>query len=110
MLIIKNIFIPKLWGQGLKLISLVKLVENEIERDPTKEGSESQKFLKLVLDEDCWGVSEKSWQLLFKNYSKKAQEDFIQEMIDGGWITKVPVNQLDTQIKITSKGEKIFLK
>lgn len=89
-------------------ISLLKLVEDTTERNPSKSGSEAFKFLKFLLDEDGWGTSEKAWQDVFSSYSRKAQEDFINEMKSGGWISEVMVNHLDVEMKVTDKAKEVL--
>lgn len=89
-------------------ISLLKLVQNPKERDPNVKGSEAQKFLKFLLDEDGWGNSDKAWQLVFAEYSKRAQKEFIEELKMGGWVAEQSVNWLDVELKVTDKGKQIF--
>ena len=92
----------------MKKISLLKLIQKPSERDPLNKGSEAERFLKILKGEDGWGVSERAWQAIFAECSKKAQEDFIKEMNDNGWITEEMVNHLDAEAKLTEKAKSLF--
>ena len=89
-------------------ISLLKLIQNQSERNPSIKGTEAEKFLKFLLDEDGWGTSERAWQAVFSEYSRKAQQDFIEEMKNAGWISEVMVNHLDVEVKLTEKAKALF--
>jgi hypothetical protein len=89
-------------------ISLLKVVQDPKERDPSIKGSEAEKFLRFLLAQDGWSNSQRAWQQVFSEYNKKAQEDFIKELQDHGWVAEEMVNRLDFELIVTEKGRKLF--
>ncbi len=52
--------------------------------------------------------SDKAWHLVFAEYSKRAQEEFTEELKIGGWVAEPSVNRLDVEMMLTDKGKEIF--
>lgn len=89
-------------------ISLLKIVQDPHQRDPRVKGSEAEKFLRFLLAEDGWGNAERAWQQVFTEYNKKAQVEFIQELLDHGWVAEEMVDRLDVELKVTEKGRELL--
>ena len=92
----------------MKKISLLKLIENPAQRHPRIEGTEAKKFLEFLKNEDGRGNSERAWQQVFSEFNKKALSEFINELIQDGWICEELVNHLDIEMNLTNKGKELF--
>ena len=89
-------------------ISLKKIVENVIERDPSLENSEARKLLILFRDHNGYGCNSSAWKSIFSEYNENVAKSLIDELISGGWLKKDYINHLDQGLFITDKAEKIL--
>ncbi|MBF0209111.1 MAG: hypothetical protein HQK53_19810, partial [Oligoflexia bacterium] len=89
-------------------ISLRKLVENPLERDPSGLNTEARKFLVFLKGNDGYSDRPIAWKNIFNEFNEKAAQDFVQELIVGGWVKRDYINQLDMGMFITEKAYEIL--
>ncbi len=89
-------------------ISLKKLVENPLERDPSIIGTEARKFLDFLKSNNGYSYYPLSWNNIFSEFNEKAAKDFIEDLLADGWIKKDYINQLDIGIFITDKANNLL--
>ena len=90
-------------------ISLKKIIENTNERDPKVMGSEARKVLAFLQDHKGYATNAKAWQHIFSEYNQKVAEDFISELILGGWIKKDYIDRLDQGLNLTEKAIQLLI-
>ena len=85
-------------------ISIYKIAKDPLHRSVMLPGSEGQRFLRHIHKQIACTYEDLPWQRAYSLSAQKAQEAFVQEMLDEGYLEEVCVCHYERKLRLTQKG------